>query len=102
MLLCVCFHLHRCCLTDGQLAVVGSEAGVLQMLDIGLLTATSRTPCGASPPSLNGLYYPAPVPDVATVAALAVYSAEAGSGRVSDVAMALESGSLVTCGWLTC
>lgn len=89
----------RCCVTDGQLAVVGSEAGVLQVLDVGLLTATSRAPCGATPPSLAGLYYPAPVPDAATVAALAVHTAEGGGVTLCDVALALETGSLLVCGW---
>jgi hypothetical protein len=68
------------------------------MVDVGLLTATSR-PCGATPPSLNGLYYPAPVPDAATVAALAVHAAEGDGSRVCDVALALESGALVVCQW---
>ena len=50
----------RCCLTDGGLAIAGSESGALQMWDVALMTGGGSSRCGGGAFALtpDGLYEP--------------------------------------------
>ncbi|KAL6753513.1 WD40-repeat-containing domain protein [Haematococcus lacustris] len=84
-------HPLRCCLTDGRLAVAGSEAGRLHVWDVGLMSATASAHTGLTAPAPDGLYRPASLMPPAPVCSVAV---QRWSSGCTDVCAVLEDGTL--------
>ena len=85
----------RCCITDGGLAVAGSEAGVLQLWDVALMSASGAHVGGrAVAPAPDGLYPPWVLPSGQAINGV---SAAAGGGRAGEsctIALANDDGSV--------
>ncbi len=92
----------RCCASDGWLLLAGGEAGLVNMWDVGMMSAARAAPVGRHLPAPSGLYAPWEPARAAGGddrggggACGALHVLQAPGGRAVDLAVGMEDGTLV-------